>query len=55
MTPIPLMIGVIIKKCFRKNEEIVENPDPAAESILKNNESVVTATSPDSVDEVERP
>lgn len=53
MTPIPLIIGVIIKKCYGKKEEIVENPDPAAESILKNNESVVTVSSPGFVDEVE--
>lgn len=54
MTPIPLIIGAIIKKCYGKKEEIVENPDPAAESILKN-ESVVTTISPGFIDDVERP
>jgi len=45
MTPIPLLIGFLIKKCFGKKDEILENQDPAAESMLKKNE--IAVTSPD--------
>lgn len=45
MTPIPLLIGFIVKKYFGKKHEIIENQDPATESMLKKNE--ITATSPD--------
>lgn len=43
MTPIPLLIGFIIKKCYRKKDEIIANQDPATESMLKNDEIVVTS------------
>lgn len=47
MTPIPLLIVFIIKKYFGKKEEIVENQDPATESMLKkNNEVDVIVASP---------
>lgn len=47
MTPIPLLMGFIIKKCFgKKKDQSAENPaDPAAESMLKN-ESNVASTRP---------
>jgi len=35
MTPIPLLIGFIVKKYFGKKHGIVENQDPASESMLK--------------------
>lgn len=45
MTPIPLLIGFIIKKCFEKKIEVT-NQDPATESMLKNDCEVPVA-SPD--------
>lgn len=38
MTPVPLLMGFVIKKCFgRKNDQSTENNhDPASESMLKN-------------------
>lgn len=44
MTPIPVLIGFIIKKCFGKKEEVLVNPDPAAESMLKNKDDVTVST-----------
>lgn len=46
MTPIPLLIAYIIKKCFGNKNEILENQDPATESMLKN-DCPVPATLPD--------
>lgn len=54
MTPIPLLMAFLIKKCFGKNEGIVANPDPAAESMLKNKDDVAVPTST-SQNEIERP
>lgn len=54
MTPIPLLMAFLIKKCFGKNEGIVENPDPAAESMLKNKDDIAVPT-PTSQNEIERP
>lgn len=51
MTPIPLLIVFIFQKCFGK-KEILENQDPATESMLKkNNESEITIASPISENE----
>lgn len=44
MTPIPLLIGFIIKKCFGKKHETVENQDPVFESMIKYKENEVIAT-----------
>lgn len=52
MTPIPLLIGWIIKKCFGGKHETVGIQDPVFESMLNNKESqVVTITPLDSKDE----
>jgi hypothetical protein len=47
MTPIPLLIAFIIKKCFGNKTEIPMNQDPATESMIKDNEII----SPDSGNE----
>lgn len=41
MTPIPLLIAFIIKKCFGKKTEIPVNQDPATESMLNDKENEV--------------
>jgi len=38
MTPIPLLIAFIIKKCFGKKDGIVNIQDPATESMLNKRE-----------------
>lgn len=43
MTPVPLLLGYIIKKCFGKKNEIVNIQDPAAESMLNDKEHEVPA------------
>lgn len=42
MTPIPLLIAFIIKKCFGKKIEIPVNQDPATESMLNDKENEVS-------------
>lgn len=39
MTPIPLLMAFLIKKCFGKKDQITENQDPATESMLSDKES----------------
>lgn len=39
MTPIPLLIAFLIKKCFGNKDQIVENQEPATESMLDDKES----------------
>jgi len=43
MTPIPLLICFIIKKCFGKKDGIVNIQDPATESMLDKKECDVPA------------
>lgn len=54
MTPIPLLVGFTVKKLFKKTDKITEVQDPAAETMIKD-ECEVTITSPNSVNETERP
>jgi len=54
MTPVPLLIALIIKKCFGKKEEIIENPDPGTESMLKNKDCEDTIETLDSENENEQ-
>jgi len=44
MTPIPLLLVFIIKKCFGKKDEIVNIQDPATESMLNKRECEVPST-----------
>lgn len=44
MTPIPLLLGFIIKKCFEKKEESTANSDPATKSMLNDNEVEVSSS-----------
>lgn len=44
MTPIPLLIALIIKKCFGKKNDTASQ-DPATESMLRNNFDVPTISS----------
>lgn len=41
MTPIPLLMAFLIKKCFGKKDQITEDENPATESML-NDESQST-------------
>lgn len=37
MTPVPLLIGFILKKYLGKKENTLQNQDPAAESMINDN------------------
>lgn len=41
MTPIPLLIAFLIKKCFGKKDQITENQDPATESMLNESQGTL--------------
>lgn len=41
MTPIPLLFAFLIKKCFRKKDQITENQDPATESMLNESQGAL--------------
>jgi len=47
MTPIPLLICFIIKKCLAKKDGIINNQDPATESMLNKKESEVPSANPE--------
>lgn len=50
MTPIPLLVGLLIKKIFYKTDKIAEVLDPAVETMI-NKECEVTITSSNSENE----
>lgn len=39
MTPIPLLMAFIFKKCFGKKDGVVNTQDPATESMLDRREA----------------